>query len=133
MKAIIDAVGPQSGSAINIVDIRHLQGAFSKPAPIPNAVGARDAAYAMFGLTVVPPGQDVATYRDAGSELLAALGPWLHDRSSPSFIGPADASKEGTQRAYDPAVYEKLRATKAMYDPHNRFRVNHNIPPTVGA
>ncbi|OBJ50312.1 FAD-dependent oxidoreductase, partial [Mycobacterium sp. 1423905.2] len=50
--AIVDAVGPESGSSINIVDIRHLQGAFSRPAPFFNAVGARDAAFAMFGLTV---------------------------------------------------------------------------------
>lgn len=133
VKAIVDAVGPESGSTINIVDIRHLQGAFSKPAPFPNAVGARDAAYAMFGLTVVPPGQDVAAYREAGGELIAALRPWLHDRSSPSFIGPADASEEGTRRAYDPAVYEQLRWTKAMYDPDNRFRINHNIPPSFTA
>ncbi|GKU48959.1 oxidoreductase [Mycobacterium montefiorense] len=130
---IVDTVGPDSGSTINIVDIRHLQGAFSKPAPFPNAVGARDAAYAMFGLTVVPPGQDVATYRDSGRELLAALSPWLHDRSNPSFVGPADTPEDRTRQAYDPTVYEKLRTAKAIYDPYNRFRLNHNIPPIVAA
>jgi hypothetical protein len=133
VQAIVDAVGPDAGSAINIVDIRHLQGAFSKPAPFPNAVGARDAAYAMFALTVVPPGQQVAAYRDSGRELLAALRPWLHDMANPSFVGPADTSGDRTKHAYDPEVYDKLRTVKALYDPHNRFRLNHNIPPKSAA
>jgi FAD/FMN-containing dehydrogenase len=129
--AIVDVVGPGSGSAINTVDIRHLQGAFSRPAPFPNAVGARDAAYAMFGLTVVPPDHEVADYRDSGCELLAALDPWLHDMANPSFVGPADTPEGRTRRAYAPDVYDKLRTVKAVYDPHNTFRLNHNIPPRV--
>ncbi|MBV8787939.1 MAG: FAD-binding oxidoreductase [Mycobacterium sp.] len=133
VKAIVDVVGPGSGSAVNIVDIRHLQGAFSNPAPFPNAVGARDAAYATFALTVVPPGREVAAYRDSGRDLLAALQPWLHTGSSPSFIGPADTADGRTRLAYDPEVYEKLRAVKAVYDPHNMFRLNHNIAPGFAA
>lgn len=133
VKAIVDVVGPGSGSTANIVDIRHLQGAFSNPAPFPNAVGARDAAYAMFALTVVPPGQEVAAYRDSGRDLLAALRPWLHNGSNPSFIGPADAVEGRTMLAYDPEVYQRLRAVKALYDPLNRFRLNHNIPPAFAA
>jgi FAD binding domain/Berberine and berberine like len=127
--AIVDVVGPESGSPINIVDIRHLQGAFGRPAPFPNAVGARDAAFAVFGLTVVPPGHDVANYRQSGCELLAALKPWLHEKASPSFQGPSDATEDRTRAAYEPEVYDKLRAVKTMYDPQNLFRLNHNIPP----
>lgn len=127
--SIIDVVGPDSTSPINIVDIRHLQGAFGRPSPFPNAVGARDAAFAVFGLTVVPPGQHVSDYLPSGSELFAALQPWLHDTGNPSFLGPNDISEERTRQAYEPATYAKLRAVKTIYDPHNRFRLNHNIPP----
>jgi FAD binding domain/Berberine and berberine like len=127
--AIVRAVGPESGSSINIVDIRHLQGAFSRPASFWNAVGARDAAFAMFGLTVVPPGQEVSHFRQSGRELFEALSPWLHDKASPCFMGPSDATVDGTRRAYDPNIYDRLRVAKRHYDPHNRFRLNHNIPP----
>lgn len=127
--SLIDVAGPDATSPINIIDVRHLQGAFSKPAPFPNAVGARDAAFAIFGLTVVPPGQHVSDYLHPGRELLAALRPWLHDNGNPSFLGPDDISEERTRQAYDPGAYAKLRAVKAIYDPHNRFRLNHNIPP----
>ncbi len=75
--AIVAVVGPDSGSRLNIVDIRHLEGAFSRPAAFPNAVGSRDAAFAFFGLTVVPPGHRVADYLDSGRELIDALAPWL--------------------------------------------------------
>lgn len=127
--AVVNVAGPKSGSSINIVDIRHLQGAYSRPAPFPNAVGARDAGYAIFALTVVPPGCDGADYRRCGYELIEAVKPWLHEQTSPSFQGPNDTTDEGVRRAYDPAVYEKLRDVKSKYDPHNRFRFTHNIPP----
>jgi FAD/FMN-containing dehydrogenase len=127
--AIVDATGSASGSRLNIVDIRHLQGAFSRPPVLPNAVGTWDAAFAIFGLTVVPPGDDVADYRDSGRELMDAVRPWLHEKAHPNFLGPADATEAGARRAYDPDVYQALQAAKAKYDPHNVFRTNHNIPP----
>jgi hypothetical protein len=131
VKAIIDVTGPESGSAINIVDIRHLQGAFARPAPYPNAVGARDAAFAVVALTVVPPWEKVVHYRQSGCELIAALQPWLHHKASPCFQGPSDATEERTRLAYEPEIYNELRAVKATYDPQNRFRFNHNIPPSA--
>ncbi len=127
--AIVEAVGPDTNSQLNIVDIRHLQGAFGRPSPVPNAVGRRDAAFAYFGLTVVPPGQQVADFADCGRELVEALQPWACDGAHPSFLGPADATMSGTRRAYADDTYQALRAAKAKYDPHNRFRTNHNIPP----
>ena len=127
--AIVGVVGPDAGSRINIVDIRHLEGAFSWPSNFPNAVGARDAAFAFFALTVVPPGHEAADYLDSGRELTEALSPWLHPMASPSFQGPADATEAATRRAYDLVTYERLQAAKSKYDPFNRFRTNHNIPP----
>ncbi len=127
--AIVEVAGPAAESHLNLVDIRHLQGAYSRPAPVPNAVGARDAAFAFFALTVVPPGHEVADYRDSGRELTTALSPWLCDQAHPSFLGPDDATAARTRRAYDRDTYHKLQTLKAKYDPHNMFRTNHNIAP----
>jgi hypothetical protein len=127
--AILSTAGPNTGSGVNIIDVRHLRGAFGNPAPFDNAVGARDAAFAYFALTAVPPGHHVDDFRDAGRELTTALAPWLHDNAHPSYIGPADATDAGTSRAYHPDVYGRLQDVKSTYDPHNRFQVNHNIPP----
>jgi hypothetical protein len=85
--AIADVVGPTSNSRLNIVDIRHLEGAFSRPPGFPHAVGMRDAAFAFFGLTVVPPGHELADYLDDGRALDKALSPWLCGNAHPSFLG----------------------------------------------
>ncbi|HEY6574502.1 MAG TPA: BBE domain-containing protein, partial [Mycobacterium sp.] len=53
--------------------------------------------------------------------------------AQPSFQGPADATVLGTRQAFDPDTYEWLQTVKAKNDPHNSFRVNHNIPPTRAA
>jgi FAD/FMN-containing dehydrogenase len=44
-------------------------------------------------------------------------------------MGGLDATPERARRAYDPESYERLTAIKTTYDPHNLFRINHNIPP----
>jgi hypothetical protein len=127
--AIVAVAGPTADSPINLVDIRHLGGAYSRPAPVSNAVGTRDAAFAYFALTVVPPGHEVADYRDCGRELTTALSPWLCEQAHPSFLGPDDATASRTRRAYDRDTYHQLQILKAKYDPHNIFRTNHNITP----
>jgi len=131
--AIVDVAGPQAGIRVNLIDIRHLQGAYSRPPSFPNAVGGRDAAFAFFALTVVPPGQTVDDYRDSGREFVDAVSPWLHHMGNPSFQGPADATESATARAYDRETYRHLQAVKAKFDPFNRFRTNHNIPPEPSA
>ena len=71
--AILGVAGPAADGSINIVDIRQLGGAFSRPPAFATAVGGRDAAFAYFALTVVPPGRNIADYSDAGESLAAAL------------------------------------------------------------
>lgn len=113
-----------------MVDIRQLGGAYARPPVTANAVGGRrDAAFTVLALAVAPPGEDVSSYANAGQELFEVLAPWLSRRRHPGFLGPADATARRTREAYDPVVYERLRSAKALYDPENRFRVNHNIPP----
>jgi FAD/FMN-containing dehydrogenase len=44
-------------------------------------------------------------------------------------VGPADTLDDRIRRVYHPEVYDKLQTVKQHYDPDNRFRLNHNIPP----
>jgi FAD binding domain/Berberine and berberine like len=114
---------------INLIDVRHLGGAYNRLPTRTSSVDAGDAEFSIFALTVVPPGHDVPAYSNVGLELFEELAPSLSDRKHPSFLSPADATPEQTRKAYSPGVYERLRAAKARYDPDNRFSVNHNIPP----
>jgi FAD/FMN-containing dehydrogenase len=45
-----------------------------------------------------------------------------------NFLGAADADPRQTARlAYGDAKLARLSALKARWDPHNIFRLNHNI------
>jgi FAD/FMN-containing dehydrogenase len=44
----------------------------------------------------------------------------------------ADADDNAVRAAWGPEKYERLIAVKGRYDPANRFRFNHNIPPATG-
>ncbi|WP_394619763.1 FAD-binding protein [Lentzea sp. JNUCC 0626] len=107
LDAILAEAGPDSAGRLTLVDISQLDGAFANPPAVPNAVGRRDAGYALFALTVLPP--DV--------------------RGVDQNLNRADADPSVVRRVYDDATYRRLQAIKAEYDPANTFRWNHNIPP----
>ena len=46
-----------------------------------------------------------------------------------NFLGNEGASR--VRQAYPGATWDRLAAVKARYDPHNLFRLNHNITPAI--
>ncbi|WP_326571666.1 FAD-binding oxidoreductase [Actinacidiphila glaucinigra] len=127
VEAVLDTVGPDAATRIDIVDIRHLGGALAAPPLAPNAVGNRDAGFAVLTLTFTAPGE-AALSAASGTELTERIAPRPGDRRHPTFLSHADAVEERTPAAYSPETYRRLRAVKARYDPDNVFRFNHNIP-----
>lgn len=41
------------------------------------------------------------------------------------------ARPEQVRASYEPGTYRRLAKLKAVYDPSNMFRLNHNIPPAA--
>jgi FAD/FMN-containing dehydrogenase len=41
----------------------------------------------------------------------------------------ADEGEQRVMDAYTSRTFDRLRAIKAIYDPHNRFRLNQNVRP----
>lgn len=113
--------GPDADDHINNVEIRYLGGPFSRLPAFANAVSARDATYAFFGLIMVPPGHEIA---NSGKELIEAVTPWLHDSAHPSFLGPTHATESRTRRAYQRDTHLKSHIATEKYSPHNVFRTN---------
>lgn len=123
--AILDLAGP--GAPVTcIVQVNHLGGALARPPAVASAVGHRDA---QFLLRVLSPlgAADTGTVQGVHRRLLEALAPWTAGRTVGFLFG--ESTVEQVRSAYEPDGYRRLTELKAVYDPDNTFRLNHNIPP----
>lgn len=72
-----------------------------------------------------------------GGQSLAELDDWVGDYGAAlgfpgsgvyvNYIGNEDAAR--VREAYPGAIWDRLVEVKRRYDPHNLFRLNHNITP----
>lgn len=123
----LDVFFAEATPELTVVELRHLGGALGRPPSRPSPVGFRStAAFSLFTATAGPP-DALAAARAQGSRLMDALSPWRVGGPFVSFLGGADLADVAS--AYEPADYQRLRELKAVWDPSNVFRVNHNIPP----
>ncbi|GAA2045514.1 FAD-binding oxidoreductase [Agromyces tropicus] len=124
-----DAVGALAGlagtdGALALLQVRHIGGAFSRR---PEGAGARatlPGEILVFGLGVPMDAESDAAVTRGLAGLDAVLSP-LAVGEYPNFVEhPVDAS-----RFFDEATWARLRAVKAAWDPSDRVRGNHHVPP----
>ncbi|MEO3750546.1 FAD-binding oxidoreductase [Streptomyces sp. B6B3] len=121
---LLALAGPEADAPF-LVELRHHGGAYAVPPAVPNAVGARDAAFTLFCAT----GPDESDRR-AQRKLVDAMLPWGAGALFLNFAGIDQATPDHVRSAYRPADYARLADLKHRLDPANLFRVNLNIPPT---
>lgn len=128
--ALWDAAGEEVSAGRMVVEIRHLGGALARRVDPSNAVGHRDAAYVASVVSDVVTG-GWERLRSTQRRVLERLAPWSAGGKLLNFIdGPT--SWADVRTAFEPHDYARLRRLKAVHDPENRFRFNHNIPPADG-
>lgn len=127
-----------------IFEVRHLGGALARRPTAANAVGWRDARYLLSALTPLR-GITARTAYPVLTGLLDAVKPWRMGRflnflahTGPVTPNAADSSgalgvdvQELVRGAYQPEIYQRLTALKAVYDPENLFRLHYSIPPAA--
>jgi FAD/FMN-containing dehydrogenase len=123
--AVLDVAGPAAPVRC-IVQVNHLGGALARPPAVANAVGHRDAKYLLRVLSPLA-STDAAAVQRVHRRLLAELAPWTAGSLVGFLFG--ESTVEQVRGAYDPDDYRRLTEFKAVYDPDNMFRVNHNVPP----
>jgi hypothetical protein len=128
LDVVLDLAGPDADPPLSLVEFRHLGGAVARPPARPSAIGYRDAAFTVFAGTVGLPDL-VEPAHEFLDRLVEALSPWRVGGPYVSFLSGPDLS--AVETAYEPADYQRLREIKAVYDPKNMFRINHNIPPAA--
>jgi FAD/FMN-containing dehydrogenase len=129
--ALLGVAGPGVQTPLVTASIKHLGGALSRPPAGGNAVGGRDAGYSVFLVGLLMP--EIAAITVAAVDGAAeALRPHSTGGTLVNMHGrPGDAADRA--RAWPAAIYARLRAVKASYDPGNMFRFGHAIIPADDA
>jgi FAD/FMN-containing dehydrogenase len=122
--AILAAAGPQVDIPLIMVELRHLGGALSRQADVPNAVPGRNAAFSF--LVIGPLVPELAEIVPAvGAAVLGAVAPFALPGAMLNFAG--HAAPEQLLAAWAPVDRERLLKIKASYDPTNMFRTGQAL------
>ena len=114
------------------IDIHHMGGAFGRVPEGATAFPNRSAKYWLniYGFWQDPAEDgrlsDFARQAHARMQPFAEHGQYVNFQSAEAGHDPTDAARQ----TYGPETYERLVALKNRYDPHNLFRLNHNIVPS---
>ncbi len=111
-----------------MIELRHLGGALSRQARVPNAVGHRGGLFNFFTSAYPSPAGFEAADIDQ-RRLIDDLRPWSDGGPLYTFLMRSDATGADVKSAFGEADFTRLRRIKAAWDPQNMFRFNLNIPP----
>jgi hypothetical protein len=122
--ALVDVVGPESGAAITMVQLRHLGGALARADAGAGARATLPGEICAFSLGVAPDEDAARATRGTLARIDGALDPYRVG-DYPNFVEePADV-----RGFFDELTWRRLREVKALYDPDDLFQANHPIPP----
>jgi hypothetical protein len=124
VNAFLDVAGPGRDIPVVLIELRRLGGAMARPAPIPNAVTARDAAYSLstIGLMV---GDAAPVVPGIIDRIVGSVGPWRTGHDLFNLIGPADPARVSS--LWSPADRARLVDIKRRVDPAGMFGAGHTI------
>jgi FAD/FMN-containing dehydrogenase len=116
---ILELAGPGSGSPFLAVEVRQLGGATARDTDDGTAVGGRDSGYTLSLLAADP-----STFAEAAPERARAIAEALADRVSAitnvNFVSDL-ADRAAFEKVWPAAVFERLEATRAQWDPDRVF------------
>jgi FAD binding domain len=122
--ALLDVAGPGRDIPVVLVELRLLGGAMARPAPVPNAVSGRGAAYSLstIGLMVGDAAPVVPGIIDG---IVNSVGPWRSGHDLFNLIGPATPDR--ISALWSPDDRTRLVDVKRRVDPAGMFGAGHTI------
>ena len=117
------------------IDIHHMQGAFGR---VPEEATAFPNRSAKYWLNIYGFWQDAAEDERLSAfarKAYALMQPFGEHGQYVNFLGAEIGQDpiEAARQAYGADTYDRLVDLKNRFDPHNLFRLNHNIVPTPAA
>ena len=116
-------------SAATVIGFQQLGNAANRVAPSETAFSHRDALYDFLMLSGWDQPSEAERNIQWTRDFAGAIRPFLHGGIYVNSF--TEESKQPIRDAYRPETYDRLVALKNKYDPHNFFRMNPNIKPTV--
>jgi hypothetical protein len=122
--ALLDAAGADRDIPVPLVEVRLLGRAMARPAPIPNAVSGRGAAYSLsaLGLMATDSAPNAAGVID---RIVTSVNPWRTGQDLFNLIGPATPAR--VSELWSPGDRARLLDIKRRVDPHGLFGAAHTI------
>lgn len=121
--AFLAQVGDGTRSGLMFAEIRHLGGAFARPADGGGALTSIEAPYCLLATAVAPDAVSATLGREAAAAVVRALEPWAAATLAPTFTESAVEA----DRFHDAATLERLRAVRDRIDPDRVIRAGHAL------
>jgi FAD binding domain len=123
--ALVAAAGPDTGTPLASVEVRHLGGALTRPVPGGGAQPSIDASHLLFAVGATPTPDLASAVREQAQAVKHALARWHASHDSYNFKQtPAPASA-----VLPPASHHRLQQIKAAYDPDQVIISAHPVRP----
>jgi len=123
----VRVAGPDSGSPLLSVEVRHLEGALGRPRPEHAALASAPGAYGLYAV-------DIAATPDLGRASVArvdmlkdAVSAWTAPQMVPNF---SETRRDPTS-LWSAYACARLREVKSRVDPGDTFRSNHPVVTTT--
>jgi len=117
--------GAETGSLLQVVELRHAGGEMKRARPGNGALAALDAEYGLFAVGMAPTPEAASAVGYGVRAVTSAMAPWA---AGQMYMNLADTSREACG-FWTPQAYERLRRIKAAVDPTDMIRANHPVPP----
>lgn len=120
--ALVEAIGPGSGSQLLLAELRHSGGAVSRSPQGAGALATLPGSFLAFAAGFVPVPDAMAPTRAWLGDFKAALAPY----DAGMYLNFAEERFEMT-KAFPPETVDRLREVKRRYDPEDLFKSNHPV------
>jgi hypothetical protein len=124
--AVLDTVGPGSGSELTIAELRQLGGAMGRSPEGAGALDRLDGGFLALGIGIHEDPAGMEQHRADASRLLGALAPWAGGRQ---YLAMQDQLTD-SRKALSTEAHARVSAIRAAADPGGLF-VSQHVPTEV--
>jgi FAD/FMN-containing dehydrogenase len=125
IETIVRVAGPQAGTRLLAVELRHAGGEMKRVRPANGALAAVDADYALFAVGIAPFPQAASAVARRVAEVQAAMNPWVAPQM---YLNLAETRRDPAS-FWTPHAYDRLRRIKTRVDPDDLIHANHPVAP----